>query len=39
MATRLSDCLIALPVAPHLDVDDMNYIGVHVQRVAKEMAG
>ncbi len=39
VATRLSDCSIALPVAPHLDVEDMNYIGVRVQRVAKEMAG
>jgi dTDP-4-amino-4,6-dideoxygalactose transaminase len=39
VAARISDCSIALPVAPHLDVDDMNYIGTHVQRVAREMAG
>jgi len=39
VVTRLSDCSIALPVAPHLDADDMVYIGAHVQRVAKEMAG
>ena len=38
VAAQISDCSIALPVAPHLDVDDMNYIGTHVQRVAK-MAG
>lgn len=38
-ATRISDCSIALPVAPHLDVDDMNYIGDNVQRVAKDMIG
>ena len=29
VAAQISDCSIALPVAPHLDVDDMNYIGTH----------
>jgi dTDP-4-amino-4,6-dideoxygalactose transaminase len=38
VATRISDCSIALPVGPHLDADDMNYIATHVQRIAKEMA-
>jgi dTDP-4-amino-4,6-dideoxygalactose transaminase len=38
-AARISDCSIALPVGPHLDADDMNYIATHVQRIAKEMAG
>ncbi|HEX5425732.1 MAG TPA: DegT/DnrJ/EryC1/StrS family aminotransferase [Candidatus Acidoferrales bacterium] len=39
VAARISDCSIALPVGPHLAVDDMNYIATHVQRVAKEAAG
>ncbi|HZP68485.1 MAG TPA: DegT/DnrJ/EryC1/StrS family aminotransferase [Pseudolabrys sp.] len=38
VAARISDCSIALPVGPHLDAEDMNYIGVQVRRVAKEMA-
>ena len=38
-AARISDCSIALPVGPHLDVDDMGYIAGHVRRVAQEMAG
>jgi len=39
VAARISDCSIALPVGPHLDADDMNYIGAHVHCVAKELVG
>ncbi len=34
-AARISDSMIALPVGPHLDVEDMRYIGEQVRLVMK----
>lgn len=37
-AARISDQSIALPVGPHLEADDMEYIIQHVSTIAKEFA-
>ena len=36
-ATAISDCSIALPVGPHIGLDEMDYIGKTVQQVIQEM--
>jgi perosamine synthetase len=38
-AARISDCSVALPVGPHLDVEDMAYIGACIRRTAGELIG
>ncbi|MBI5726154.1 MAG: DegT/DnrJ/EryC1/StrS family aminotransferase [Planctomycetes bacterium] len=37
-AARISDCSIALPVGPHLNVQDMEYIGQLFSKTVKEIA-
>lgn len=37
-AARISDCSIALPVGPHLNVQDMEYIGQLFCKTVKEIA-
>lgn len=37
-ATRISDQSIALPVGPHLNVEDMVYIAQHMKNVVRELS-
>lgn len=36
-ATRISDQSIALPVGPHLEIDDMNYIAQELTKIVREL--